>query len=39
MFSPNDLDTIERVSRPRVAPLAERLVERRVYVSDDAASH
>lgn len=39
MFSPNDLDTIERVSRPRVAPLAERLVERRVYVSDDAASN
>ena len=39
MFSPNDLDTIERVSRPRVAPLTERLVERRVYVSDDAASN
>lgn len=39
MFSPNDLDTIERVSRPRVAPLAERLIERRVYVSDDAASN
>ena len=39
MFSPDDLDTIERVSRPGVAPLAERLVERRVYVSDDAASN
>ena len=39
MFSPNDLDTIERVSHPSVAPLSERLVERRVYVSDDAASN
>ena len=39
MFFPDDLDTIERVSRPGVAPLAERLVERRVYVSDDAASN
>lgn len=39
MFSPNDLDTIERVSHPGVAPLSERLVERRVYVSDDAASN
>lgn len=39
MFYPNALDTIERVSRPGVAPLADRLVERRVYVSDDAASN
>ena len=39
MFSPNDLDTIERVSHPSVAPLSERLVERRVYISDDAASN
>lgn len=39
MFSPDDLDTIERVSHPGVAPLAELLVERRVYVSDDAASN
>ena len=39
MFSPNNLATIERVSHPGVAPLAERLVERRVYVSDDAASN
>lgn len=39
MFSPNALDTIERVSHPGVAPLSERLVERRVYVSDDAASN
>ena len=39
MFSPDDLATIERVSHPGVAPLSERLVERRVYVSDDAASN
>ena len=39
MFSPNNLATIERVSHPGVAPLSERLVERRVYVSDDAASN
>lgn len=39
MFSPKNLATIERVSHPGVAPLAERLVERRVYVSDDAASN
>lgn len=39
MFSHNDLDTIERVSHPSVAPLSERLVERRVYISDDAASN
>ena len=39
MFSPNNLATIERVSHPSVAPLSERLVERRVYVSDDAASN
>ena len=34
MFSPNNLATIERVSHPGVAPLSERLVERRVYVSE-----
>lgn len=39
MFSPDDLATIERVSHPGVAPLSERLVERRVYVSDDATSN
>ena len=39
MFSPDDLATIERVSHPGIAPLAERLVERRVYVSDDATSN
>ena len=39
MFSPNNLATIERVSHPGVAPLSERLVERRVYVSDDATSN
>ena len=39
MFSPHDLATIERVSHPGVAPLSERLVERRVYVSDDATSN
>lgn len=39
MFSPNDLATIERVSHPGVAPLSERLVERRLYVSDDATSN
>lgn len=39
MFSPDDLATIERVSHPGVAPLSERLVERRLYVSDDAASN
>ena len=39
MFSPDNLATIERVSHPGVAPLSERLVERRVYVSDDAASN
>lgn len=39
MFSPHDLATIERVSHPGVAPLSERLVERRLYVSDDATSN
>lgn len=39
MFSPDDLATIERVSHPGVAPLSERLVERRLYVSDDATSN
>ena len=39
MFSPDNLATIERVSHPGVAPLSERLVERRVYVSDDATSN
>ena len=39
MFSPNNLATIERVSHPGVAPLSERLVERRLYVSDDATSN
>ena len=39
MFSPDDLATIERVSHPGIAPLAERLVERRVYVSDDPTSN
>lgn len=39
MFSPDDLATIERVSHPGIAPLAERLVERRVHVSDDATSN
>ena len=39
MFSPDDLTTIERVSHPGIAPLADRLVERRVYVSDDATSN
>ena len=38
-FSSHNLATIERVSHPGVAPLSERLVERRVYVSDDAASN
>lgn len=38
-FSSHNLATIEKVSRPALAPLAERLVERRVYVSDDAASN
>ena len=37
MFSPNDLATIERVSHPGVAPLSERLVERRVYVSEETS--
>ena len=37
MFSPNNLATIERVSHPGVAPLSERLVERRVYVSEEAS--
>lgn len=39
MFSPDDLATIERVSHPGVAPLSERLVEQRLYVSDDATSN
>ena len=39
MFSPDNLATIERVSHPGVAPLSERLVERRLYVSDDATSN
>lgn len=39
MFSPKNLATIERVSHPGVAPLSEHLVERRVYVSDDATSN
>ena len=38
-FSSHNLATIERVSHPGVAPLSERLVERRVYVSDDTASN
>lgn len=38
-FSSHNLTTIEKVSRPALAPLAERLVERRVYVSDDTASN
>ena len=38
MFSPNNLATIERVSHPGVAPLAERLVERRVYVSEETSA-
>lgn len=38
-FSSYNLATIEKVSRPALAPLAERLVERRVYVSDEAASN
>ena len=38
-FSSHNLTTIEKVSHPALAPLAERLVERRVYVSDDAASN
>lgn len=37
MFSPNNLATIERVSHPGVAPLSERLVERRVYVSEETS--
>ena len=37
MFSPKNLATIERVSHPGVAPLAERLVERRVYVSEETS--
>ena len=37
MFSPDNLATIERVSHPGVAPLSERLVERRVYVSEEAS--
>ena len=37
MFSPNNLATIERVSHPGVAPLSERLVERRVYVSKETS--
>lgn len=37
MFSPDDLATIERVSHPGVAPLSERLVERRVYVSEETS--
>ena len=38
-FSSHNLTTIEKVSHPALAPLADRLVERRVYVSDDAASN
>ena len=38
-FSSHNLTTIEKVSHPALAPLAERLVERRVYVSDDTASN
>ena len=38
-FSSHNLTTIEKVSRPALAPLAKRLVERRVYVSDDTASN
>ena len=37
MFSPNNLATIERVSHPGVAPLSERLVERRVYVFEETS--
>ena len=37
MFSPDNLATIERVSHPGVAPLSERLVERRVYVSEETS--
>lgn len=37
MFSPNNLATTERVSHPGVAPLSERLVERRVYVSEETS--
>lgn len=37
MLSPDDLATVGRVSHPSIAPLAERLAERRVHVSDDAA--
>ena len=38
-LSAHYLAAIEKVSRPALAPLADRLVERRVYVSDDAASN
>lgn len=38
-FSSHNLTTIKKVSHPALAPLAERLVERRVYVSDDTASN
>ena len=36
-FSSHNLTTIEKVSRPALAPLAERLVERRVYVSEETS--
>ena len=38
-LSAHYLAAIEKVSHPALAPLADRLVERRVYVSDDAASN
>lgn len=37
MFSPDNLATIERVSHPGVAPLSERLIERREHICDEAS--
>ena len=37
MFSPDNLATIERVSHPGVAPLSERLIERREHICDEVS--